>query len=168
MGENTKNFALRAYRTEAEALERLAELKGVSQNEIINDLIARAYCEVDAIASRHKITGRLDGFSENYYFFEGVLIKFLGIQSTGEPMKEYRREDLEKATAKDIKKIWELYRAANYSLNAARKYFTEAQEFLLQHEEKFEELQDITERLDKAIKDLEEIYDAAGFKYSSF
>ena len=91
MGENTKNFALRAYRTEAEALERLAELKGVSQNEIINDLIARAYCEVDAIASRHKITGRLDGFSETYYFFEGVLIKLLGIPSTGEPMKEYRR-----------------------------------------------------------------------------
>ncbi len=52
-----KTFSLRLTDIEAEALERLARVNGLSKNKQIQALIARAYTEVDSCA--HIIMGDL-------------------------------------------------------------------------------------------------------------
>ena len=155
--EKVKSINLRLYDDEAEALARLAMVKDKSQNEIINNLIARAYCEVDTLAERHPITSRLYIAGEDFYFFEGMLAKLLNI-TDNEPMTEYRREDLELIAAKDRRKIPELYRAATYSINKAKEYFKEHESFLNEHQERCEQITTLIQMLNGAITDLEEIY----------
>ena len=165
-----KNFALRLYPNEAEALERLAMIKDKSQNDIINDLIGRAYCEADELTTLNPITHRIksEELSRDYYFFEGLFMKLAEIPDDGEPLQEYRREDLEAIAQKDRRKIPELYRAANFSLEAARKEFNEHQDFFLEHPEECDKKERLIEQLDKAIKDLEEIYNESADDQASY
>ena len=150
-----KNFALRLYDPEAEALERLAIVTGKSKNELINDAIAEYYEKVDALAERNKITGRLDLNYYDGYFFEGMLLKMLN-KSPDDDTLEYKPEYFEQLADKDPELIKALYNAALYSRAADFEEYKKASAAnCTDREEQFNKL---LSALTKAADELEKIY----------
>lgn len=85
MGNNV--FSLRLNSLEREALERLARINGVSQNQLIANLITEAYSKLDEECDI--ILGNLEGINyDEIDFFQKLAEKYDDIETKLEEIKD--------------------------------------------------------------------------------